>query len=195
MEISKTVDEYIQLHPQWQEELLFLRKIMNSTELTETVKWGAPVYTINGKNIVGLGAFKSYVGIWFFQGVYLKDEKKKLINAQEGKTQAQRQWRFNHFDEIDEVLITKYVEEAIANQKAGKELKPQKKPLIIPKQLQFLLDKNEALASNFESMTLTKKREFAEYIADAKQEGTKLKRLERIIPMILKNKGLNDKYR
>ena len=44
-------------------------------------------------------------------------------------------------------------------------------------------------------MTKGKQREYAEYIADAKREETKSKRLEKIIPMILANQGLNDKYR
>ena len=58
------------------------------TELLETIKWGVPVYTLNDKNVLGMGAFKSYVGIWFFQGAFLDDPQKKLINAQEGKTKA-----------------------------------------------------------------------------------------------------------
>jgi len=69
--------------------------------MTETIKWSAPVYTFEGKNLVGLGAFKSYVGLWFFQGSLLNDKKKKLINAQEGKIKALRQWRFNSVKEIE----------------------------------------------------------------------------------------------
>ncbi len=69
--------------------------------MKETIKWGAPVYTLDYKNIVGLGAFKSYVGLWFFQGALLNDEKKKLINAQEDKTKALRQWRFNSVKKIE----------------------------------------------------------------------------------------------
>ena len=51
------------------------------------------------------------------------------------------------------------------------------------------------LATIFESLTLTKKREFTEYISSAKRDDTKQKRLEKIIPMILNNIGLNDKYK
>jgi uncharacterized protein YdeI (YjbR/CyaY-like superfamily) len=68
--------------------------------MTETVKWGVPVYTIEGKNIVGIAGFKAYVGLWFFQGAMLKDKKKKLINAQDGKTKALRQCRLNSVKEI-----------------------------------------------------------------------------------------------
>jgi uncharacterized protein YdeI (YjbR/CyaY-like superfamily) len=60
----------------WVEELELLYSIVRSTELEETVKWGGPCFTINGKNVLGIGGFKSYVGIWFHQGVFLKDPKK-----------------------------------------------------------------------------------------------------------------------
>jgi uncharacterized protein YdeI (YjbR/CyaY-like superfamily) len=40
------------------------------------LKWGIPTYTVNGKNLVGIGAFKTYVGLWFFNGSFLKDEEK-----------------------------------------------------------------------------------------------------------------------
>jgi uncharacterized protein YdeI (YjbR/CyaY-like superfamily) len=91
----KTPEEYIANNKDWQKSLILLRDILLSTQMTETIKWGVPVYTFEGKNIVGTTAFKSYVGLWFFQGALLKDKKKKLINAQTGKTKALRQWRFN----------------------------------------------------------------------------------------------------
>lgn len=195
MEMSKTVDEYILKNPEWQEELIHLRKLMNSTELKETVKWGMPTYTINNKNVAGLGAFKSYVGIWFFQGVFLSDKHKRLINAQEGTTKGMRQWRFESFEEIDDKLIIQYTEEAIANQKAGKEIKLEKKPLVIPAELQHALNEDGILNQNFQDMSLSCRREYTEYIAEAKRDETKQKRLEKIIPMILNQVGLNDKYK
>ena len=59
----------------------------NDLNLEENVKWGTPVYSLNGKNVVGITAFKSYVGLWFFQGIFLKDPFKYLVNAQEGGEQ------------------------------------------------------------------------------------------------------------
>ena len=192
----KTVEDYIANHSQWQNALTKLRRILLSTEVEETVKWGSPVYTYNGKNIIGLGAFKSYVGIWFFQGAFLKDEKKNLINAQEGKTKGLRQWRFNSVDEMSEDLIKAYVLEAIENQKLGKEIKPVKgKPLIIPPELQSALEQNEVLTEQFNKLSLSCKREYADYIGEAKREATKARRIEKIIPMIMEKAGLNDKYK
>ncbi|MEO1257364.1 MAG: DUF1801 domain-containing protein [Bacteroidota bacterium] len=188
-------EEFIGHFPQWENELEKLRSILLTTELKEEMKWGMPAYTINQKNIVGLGAFKSYVGIWFHQGVFLKDQKKKLINAQEGKTKALRQWRFESEKDIDEKLILEYVEEAIQNQKDGKEMKPEKKALALPKELIDYFNENKNVKTAFEKFTPGRKKEFAEYIAEAKREATKLKRIDKIAPMILAGKGLNDRYR
>ena len=42
----------------WSEELLLLRSIILQTGLTEELKWSMPCYTLNGKNILMLAAFK-----------------------------------------------------------------------------------------------------------------------------------------
>ncbi len=58
-----SVEEYIEVNSKWSEALTMVRDIINSTEVEETVKWNAPVYAINGKNVIGLGAFNNYFGI------------------------------------------------------------------------------------------------------------------------------------
>ncbi|WP_203532526.1 DUF1801 domain-containing protein [Draconibacterium halophilum] len=68
MQRSKTVQEYILNSQSRQDILMVLRDLLKSTELSETIKWGAPCYTVNGKNVIGLGVFKEHVAIWFFQG-------------------------------------------------------------------------------------------------------------------------------
>lgn len=182
---------------QWEEELDLLKSIIAKTELEETVKWGGPTYVINGKNVLGIGGFKSYVGIWFWNGVFLKDEADVLVNAQEGVTKALRQWRFSSKDDIskNEKLILKYIREAIANERAGISKKPERKETIISDFFQQQLDNEKALATAFSNFSPFKQREFLEYIDTAKREETKISRMEKIKPMILENIGLNDKYR
>lgn len=195
MEMSKTVEEYLDKNPEYTKELTKLREIIHKTELVETVKWGIPTYTINGKNVVGIGAFKSYAGLWFFQGSFLKDPKNLLINAQEGKTKGLRQMRFENAEQIDEKIVYEYLQEAIENQKQGKEIKPEKKKLVIPDELKEALSKDSQLAEAFDELTPGKQKEYAEYIAEAKQAKTKLTRLEKITPMIKSGVGLNDRYK
>jgi uncharacterized protein YdeI (YjbR/CyaY-like superfamily) len=196
MPTLNTVDDFLAQQDRWKAHLVKFRQILLQTELEETIKWGMPVYTLNGKHVVGIGAFKSYVGMWFYQGAFLKDEKKVLINAQEGKTKAQRQMRFTYEDEVDYALVKAYIEEAIQNQKAGKELKPDtNKPLEIPAELQAAIEGDSDLQNAFKKFSPGKQREFAAYISEVKQEATRQKRIEKIIPMIREGIGLNDKYR
>lgn len=179
----------------WEEGLLLLKSIIDKTELIETTKWGGPVFVYEKKNIIGLGGFKDYFAIWFFNGVFLKDDKKKLINAQEDKTKSLRQWRFTSKEEVNEKEVLDYILEAIENEKQGKIIKPAKKEAIISELLEKEMSQNPALAEAFQKFSPYKQYEFLEYIETAKQEKTKLSRIEKIIPMILENVGLNDKYR
>lgn len=180
---------------QWENEIEQLHAIIRKTFLVESTKWGGPVYTYNNKNVLGIGGFKSYFGIWFYNGVFLKDEKKLLINANEENTKSLRQMRFNSANEIDEKLILAYIKEAIEIEEKGLAIPKEKKETIIPEILQNELDKNSELLAKFNTFSPYKQREFIEHITSAKQEKTQMNRLEKIIPMILEEKGLNDKYR
>jgi uncharacterized protein YdeI (YjbR/CyaY-like superfamily) len=192
----KTVDEYILNVKEGSGILIVLRELIGLTELKETVKWGIPVYTINDKNVLGIAAFKTYVGLWFYNGSFLKDDAGVLVNASEGVTKAMRQWRFTSVEEIDDKLVLKYVNEAIENQKQGKELKPERnKPIIIPDELQIEFAEDKELENCFNRFTPGKQREFVNYISEAKTTETRKVRVQKVIPLILENIGLNDKYR
>ncbi len=192
---KKTVEAFIEKNDKWKVELTLLRKILLACELEEAIKWGVPTYMVSGKNVVGIAAFKDYVALWFHNGVFLKDNERVLINAQEDKTRGLRQWRFASADEIDHEMISRYTEEAIANQKAGKEIKARTRKLVIPEELENALKSSPELKRCFGQLTPGRQKEYAEYISGAKQESTRLKRLEKCIPIVLAGKGLNDKYK
>jgi uncharacterized protein YdeI (YjbR/CyaY-like superfamily) len=196
MTIMKTVDDFLARQECWQTQLVTFRQIFLNTGLEETIKWGMPVYTLQGKLVAGLAAFKSYVGVWFYQGAFLSDAQKVLVNAQEGKTKAMRQLRFTSEEEVDYPLVKAYIEEAIQNQKAGLEVKPEmKKPLDIPAELLAALKADGNLKNSFGKFSVGKQREFTVYVSEGKQASTRLTRLQKIIPMIKDGVGLNDKYR
>ncbi len=139
---------------------------------------------------VCLGAFKHHFGIWFFNGVFLKDDCNLLEQAQE-TTKALRKMRFESSNEINKDAVLSYVKEAINNQKEGKEILPDKKgkTAIIPKELLGYLQTDQAMKLAFNALTPGKQREYCEYIESAKRETTKVTRLEKIKPMILKGVG------
>ncbi|GAA4318709.1 YdeI family protein [Pontixanthobacter gangjinensis] len=192
----KNAEEYISSHEYWEEELRQLHEMIMTTELKSEIKWGAPVYTLDGKNVVGLGAFKNHFGLWFFNGALLKENTALLVNAQEGKTKALRQIKFEKGDNLKTSVLLPYIQEAIQNQKEGKEIKPVKvKTLVIPPELAAALKADRELEKYFNELTPGKQREYAAHIKEAKREATKISRIEKIIPMIKKGVGLNDKYK
>lgn len=196
MKKTTSVEEYLETHNKWSDALTELRRIICSTELIEAIKWNAPTYALNGKNVLAIGAFKNHFGIWFFNGVFLTDDHNLLSNAQE-KTKALRQMKFECFEDINKVRVLEYVKEAIENQKAGKELKPDrsKKETIIPPELKVELNQNTDLLSSFKTLSPSKQREYCDHISSAKREATKISRLEKIKPMIILGVGLHNKYK
>lgn len=180
---------------QWGEELALLRNIIEKTDLVATNKWGGEVYTINNKNVLGIAGFKNYFTIWFWNGVFLKDEADVLVNANEGVTKGLRQWRFTSARDINEKLILYYINEAIVNEKSGLSIKPEKKEAMKCDFFENELKKDSKLNAAFEKFSPYKQKEFWEVMATAKQEKTKITRFEKIKPMILEGRGINDKYR
>ena len=107
-----------------------------------------------------------------------------------------RQWRFTSGDEIQPGLIKDYLEEAISVAAQGREITADRsKPVVVPEELAQALSENEKAAANFAAWGRGKRREYAAYIADARRQATRVKRLEKIIPMIAAGRGLHDKYR
>lgn len=180
----------------WKEELEIIKSIIEKSGLTQTTKWGTDVYTHNGKNIISFAGFKNYFSLWFYNGVFLEDKHKKLINAQEGTTKALRQWRFLTKSEIDEKLILEYIYEAVENENRGKTWKAEKSTeIIIPEILKIAFIKDKNLETAFNNLTFYKQKDYVDYINSAKRSETKLARLEKISPMIINGIGLNDKYK
>lgn len=185
-----------QFRKDWNSAEEIMQQIIVQTTLKKEFKWGTEVYTYQGKNVVGWGGFKSFFSIWFYNGVFLEDKEKVLITASEGKTKSLRQWRFTRAEDMDQKKILAYINESIQTIKDGKEIKPQKS---VPKEAEGLLKSaladDKEFQSAFNSLTPGKRKEYIEFIEEAKQEKTKLARLEKITPLILEGKGLHDKYK
>ncbi|MBQ4914377.1 YdeI/OmpD-associated family protein [Maribacter sp. MMG018] len=199
MEKSEKIEAYYNEEHRYKKAISLLRDRVLKTDLEETFKWSFPTYTLNNKNVLAICKFKNHFGIWFFNGVFLKDPHKVLENAQKGKTKAMRHWKFNGIDEIDKTVLDTYINEAIENQRKGIELTPLKKERTsrpkIPSLLSNAFIDNPDTKQAFNSLTPYKQKEYIEYITSAKQEKTKTSRLAKILPMIIEGRGLNDKYR
>lgn len=196
---SKTnadVDWYFNKAEKWKEESKKLRTIVLDGEgLTEELKWGKPCYTFQGSNVVLIHGFKEYCALLFMKGALLKDPKGILIQQTEN-VQAARQIRFTNVREILKIkpLIKAYIKEAIAVEKSGLEVNYKKTAEFkVPEEFQNKLDEVPALKKAFAALTPGRQRGYLLYFSAPKQSQTRLSRVEKSMPQILKGKGLNDR--
>ena len=163
--------------------------------LTETLKWGCPCYTNQKNNIVLIHGFKDYCALLFMQGALLSDPKKILVQ-QTKNVQSARQMRFTNMDVIlkNKSIIKAFIKEAIKNDKAG--LKVELKATTeyeMPAEFQTALNEMQELKTAFYKLTPGRQRGYLLYFSSAKQSKTKMERVEKCIPKILDNKGLEDR--
>ena len=197
MKSNQRVEDII-VKMNFSKELELLREIILTTDVEETIKWGMPVYTYLGANILGIGAFKSHFGVWFFQGALLEDPYNKLMNAQEGKTKALRQWRMRSAGDINARMLKSYIREALVLESSGIRIaadKPPKRAPTLPPELRQTLDATPKLKAAFGKLSPAKQREYGQYVTEAKRAATKVSRIEKITPLILAGAGLHDKYK
>lgn len=177
----------------WVEELKILRQIVLKTGLTEEIKWGVPVYTHKGKNIVTVNALKESANIGFFKGVLLADKQKIL--QQQGNLQSDRIIKFTNKDDIEKMedVLKSYILEAIAIEESGKKIEFKKNPEPIPDELLQAFEQNPAFKKAFYSLTPGRQRGYIIYFSQAKQSQTRISRIEKYKEYILNGIGLNDK--
>jgi uncharacterized protein YdeI (YjbR/CyaY-like superfamily) len=192
--MNPKVDFYFNKAGKWQEETEQLRSIVLDCGLAEELKWGVPCYTYEDTNIVLIHTFKEYCAFLFFKGAILKDPKGILIQQTEN-VQAARQIRFTNVKEIVKMKSTlkAYIKQAIEVEKAGLKV-PLKKisEYSVPEEFQHKLDKTPALKKAFAALTPGRQRAYLFYFSQPKQSETRVARVEKCIPEILKGKGLND---
>lgn len=176
----------------WIDELKLLRQIVLETGLKEELKWGVPVYTKNGKNIVTVSALKEFACIGFFKGVLLTDSQKIL--HQQGNVQSDRIVKFTNVEDIHALKkeLKSYIEEAIENEESGKKVVFKKNPEPIPQELLQAFEEDQALKMAFYSLTPGRQRGYIIHFSQPKQSQTRTGRIEKYKQQILSGIGFHD---
>lgn len=178
----------------WVKEIELLQQIVLETGLIETIKWGVPVYTFNGQNIVTVNALKESANIGFFKGVLMTDKHKIL--QQQGNLQSDRIVKFTHVKGIKnlEDVLKLYVSEAIDIEASGKKVAFKKNPEPIPDELIQVFKDNPALRKAFYTLTPGRQRGYIIYFSQPKKPQTRIGRIEKYKKQIFDGVGLHDKY-
>lgn len=178
----------------WRQELYALRAILLDSPLTEERKWGVACYTLSGKNVIMIGAFKEYCSISFFNGSLLKDPA-KLLQKAGANTQSARLIRFTSVAEINKLApaIRQLIDEAVSAEQSGK--KPVAYKITesdFPVELKNYFQSDPVFRKAFMSLTPGRQRGYCIFIAGAKQAATRMSRIEKYRAKIFSGLGMMD---
>ena len=178
----------------WKLELQALRQIALNSGLTEELKWKQPCYTLEGKNIIIVSAFKESCIINFMKGALLKDTKGILEMPGENSNSA----RFIRFTNIERVLelqetILDYIKEAIEIEKSGKKIISKKvEEYPIPDELIKEFESDIVFKNAFYSLTPGRQKSYLIFYSAAKQSATRTSRILKSKEAIFNGKGMNE---
>ena len=194
MSTNPKVDFYFKKAGKWQKEIELLRVLALDSGLSEELKWGCPCYMQIDGNVLLIHVFKDYCAILFFKGALFND-KHHLLVQQTKNVQAARQLRFTNLLEIidQKEQINWYIKEAMRVEKAGLKFELKKTEAFdMPQEFAQKLKEMPALKKAFNALTPGRQRAYLLHFSSAKQSATRISRIEKYMPLILKGKGIND---
>ncbi|MRG45396.1 hypothetical protein GFS24_09730 [Chitinophaga sp. SYP-B3965] len=194
----KKVDAYIAKSAPFAQPILeYLREIVHKAcpHAEETIKWGMPIFETYGTNLCNMAAFKQHCAFGFWKASLLED-KQGILDTENAMGSLGRITSLK--DLPSEKILISYLKEAdglnrdnIKVPKAAKE----KKELVTPAELAAALKKNKAAAKVFEDFSYSCRKEYIEWIDEAKTEATKLKRADTAVEWMAEGKDRNWKYK
>lgn len=163
--------------------------------IEETVKWGMPSFDYKGP-FCSMAAFKEHAVFGFWKASLMKDAEKLKDNQQSAMGHAGKIKSLKDLPS-DKTLIS-WIKEAAKLNDDGIKLPPrkktEKKDLIIPDYFTKALSKNKRALLAFENFPPSHKKEYVEWITEAKTEDTRSRRMETALEWIAEGKGRNWKY-
>ena len=172
-----------------------LRKVVAkaSPDMQEDWKWRSPVFHYQG-HVCGFMAFKKWVNFYLFKG-QLIDDPKGILTHGEGNSSS-RSVRFTDAKEIVEKDILPLIKKGIQLNREGVKPAPKKKPALrVPADVRKAINANAKAKKVFDGFTPSCKREYVEWIVEAKREETRQRRIDKMISQLQEGLRLHDKYR
>lgn len=195
---DERIDAYIAKSNDFAQPILeHLRAVVHEAcpEVEETMKWGFPHFMYEGM-LCSMASFKAHCAFGFWNGA--------LIVAQDGAPAEAAMGQFGRITSVKDLpakrVLTKYVKQAMALNESG--VKPPSrakraapKPAAeVPAELAAALRKNRKAREVFEGFPPSHRREYIEWITDAKRDETRARRVAQAVEWIAEGKGRNWKY-
>jgi hypothetical protein len=200
MQPQERINLYIAELPDWQRKhLVRVRQLIHSTEerIEEAWRGNAPHFDHQG-SLIGMHAFKSCVSIWFHKGASLKDGHGLFKLTEKDAEREVRKYKIHEGESINEKAFLDLLKQALkvnAAQAGGAETKPTSRALVVPSDMEQVLRKDEQAWAQWEGLAASHKREYVEWITDAKQDETRKRRLAKALEMIRDGQAKNDLHK
>ncbi|MEA3049729.1 MAG: hypothetical protein QOG84_1565 [Sphingomonadales bacterium] len=195
MSTDPRIDAYIARQADFARPILkHLRRIVREAapDVEETIKWSMPHFTYKGRLFAGMAAFKAHAtfGLW-------------QANALLGETGSERDamGQFGRLTSIAdlprETELKALIRRAASIAAAGPKPRPKKPPkpeLATPDDLRAALDAEPKAAATFDAFPPSCRREYVEWVTEAKRPETRAKRLAQTVEWLAEGKRRNWKY-
>ena len=191
--MNPRVDAYIAKSPDFAKPILnHLRELAHAAcpGVEETLKWRMPHFLHKGI-LFGMAAFKQHCSVHFWKGKLVLGEKSRAgVFGNLGRVT-----KLSDLPGKREMLgyIKKAVELNETGVKSPKTSRPKKK-LVVPTYLTAALRKNKKAHAAFENFSYSHKKEYVDWITEAKRDETRAARIKTMIQWLAEGKPRNWKY-
>jgi uncharacterized protein YdeI (YjbR/CyaY-like superfamily) len=196
MSTDPRIDAYIARQADFAQPILeHLRAAVHAAcpEAEETLKWSMPHFLYKGQMLVGMAAFKAHATFGFWRG-------KEVV----GETGAEREamGQFGRLastadlpgDDVLHALIRKAMALTDAGARPRRAPKAAKPELETPSDLESALAQNPAARTVFDSFPPSGRREYVEWVVEAKRPETRANRIAQAIEWLAEGKRRHWKY-
>ena len=198
----QAIDDYVaRAKPFAQPILAHLRNAIHRTvpEIEEQMKWSQPFFVYRGVILGNMAAFKEHCSFRFW------GEDMARVLREDGVVRAEGMGSFGRITGLDDLPPTPDLERYLRHaaeligsgtrlksiQRVRKEPRPE---TALPEPLALALEQRPEVGEAFRRLSPSCRREYAEWIAEAKREETRDRRLATALAQIAEGKGLNAKY-
>ncbi|HEY6194737.1 MAG TPA: YdeI/OmpD-associated family protein [Candidatus Eisenbacteria bacterium] len=158
----------------------------------ETIKWGSPAFDYQGP-LCGMAAFKQHAVFGFWKGKLIVDGSGREVDAAMGQ--------FGRLTSLADLPakreLVRYVKLAMALNESGVKVpRPAKRkpPLPVPADLAAALRRNRKAQAAFAAFPPGCRREYVEWVTEAKREATRAQRIATTVAWVAEGKKRNWKY-
>ncbi|WP_228457878.1 MULTISPECIES: YdeI/OmpD-associated family protein [Chryseobacterium] len=196
---SSTIDAYIEKSQDFAKPILhYIREAVHEfcPDAEETMKWGFPHFIYKGKNLCAMASFKQHCTF----GFWLEREMKTMQEITQD-IEKNSMFSLGKIAQIGDLpskpQLKKAIKEAMELTDMGVTMKkaaPSKTEMEVPDYFQDALNTHQIALDVFLKASPSFRKEYITWIADAKTEATRHKRMDQALEWIAEGKGRNWKY-